>query len=275
MAIYRKLYPRIWPQLAGMSDGERAMAFYVLAGTQTNRIGLFRFMVGAAADELRRPVAATRRHFSSVCRTFGWVYDDAARVVWIPSWWTWNEPENPNVLKGCLKDLDELPATFLTDQFAKNDETLPETLRQTFREVVTTRLNKRFPKRSRNQEQEQEQEQKQDQKQDPRTKSGAAGAAHPSGPVENSDGGGPSRVVDVLDEDLPADKPPAVTDLTTRQVEAIIRREQIELTGDDWVEDVERVKRKIPVGATYQAKTITAAIESMRFKRRAGVGRAP
>jgi hypothetical protein len=43
----------------------------------------------------------------------------------------------------------------------------------------------------------------------------------------------------------------------------------------DWADDAEAVKRKIPPGATYDPQTITAAIESMRFKQHAGVGRAP
>jgi hypothetical protein len=105
-------------------------------------------------------------------------------------------------------------------------------------------------------------------------KSGAAGAAPLAHPVDNSDGGPPGQDDDVTDDDLPPARSRADTNLTTRQVEAIIRRERIPMTSD-WADDAEAVKRKIPPGATYDPQTITAAIESMRFKQHAGVGRAP
>ena len=51
--------------------------------------------------------------FDSVVSKMGWQYDPAARVLYLPSWWRWNGPSNPNEMKGRLKGLDELPETEL------------------------------------------------------------------------------------------------------------------------------------------------------------------
>jgi hypothetical protein len=60
------------------------------------------------------------------------MFDPAAGVFYIPSWWRWNPPANANVLKGNLKDLNEIPPCALLDAFTRNLETLPETFHQTF-----------------------------------------------------------------------------------------------------------------------------------------------
>ena len=53
-------------------------------------------------------------------------------MIYIPSWWRWNPPENVNVLKGNLKDLNDIPPCGLVDAFAHNIGPLPETFHQTF-----------------------------------------------------------------------------------------------------------------------------------------------
>ena len=135
-----------------------------------NRIGLTHFSLSSAAEDLGLTLGTFTKRFANVCRTFGWQYDGRARVLYVPSWWTFNRPENENVLKGVLHDLCDVPASPLVDEFARNLETLPQTFHQTFQE----RLGQRLAQRSPIQEQEQEQEPVQEQ----RPKSSALRALH-------------------------------------------------------------------------------------------------
>ena len=149
---YRKLFPRLWrdPDFRRLKPSTRELVLYLLSGPQTNSIGLFHFSVATAAEDLGVSVDTLRKGLADIGTTFDWRFDAEARVFYIPSWWRWNEPENPNVLKGNLKALSEIPPCGLVDAFSRNLETLPETLHETFIEGCTIRLSKRPP----NQEQE-------------------------------------------------------------------------------------------------------------------------
>jgi hypothetical protein len=147
---YRKLYARLWrhPGFAQLSDGEKVLAFYVLTGPQTNRLGLYVLSIATAAEDLGTVPETLSKRLVNVCQTFGWQFDKRSRVFFCPSWFRWNPPENLNVMKGSLKDLNEIPPCALVDAFARNIETVPETLRETFLEG----LRQRLPKPSPNQE---------------------------------------------------------------------------------------------------------------------------
>lgn len=159
MARYRRLYPRLWHQLQPLDDGHRVVALYCLSGPQSNRIGLFRLSPALAAEDLGTLPRTFLERLSNVCRTFEWRFDEGARVLWIPSWWEWNRPENKNVLISLLSDLEEIPQTALAQEFSNHVATLPQTLRDTFAE----RCLQRLPEPSPNQEQDHEQVQEQEQ----------------------------------------------------------------------------------------------------------------
>jgi hypothetical protein len=166
---YRKVYPRVWrtPTFTALAVELKLLVVYVLTGPQQNRIGLSHFSVFTAAEDLGATPEQIGERLHAVCTAFGWHYDAAARVLFIPSWWTWNQPENPNVLKNLLGDLAEVPPSDLLADFARNIVTLRPTLRGTFRERMAERslerypepINERFPERMPHQEQEQEREQ--------------------------------------------------------------------------------------------------------------------
>lgn len=153
---YRKIFPRLWchPQFLELSEGERLLTLYCLTGPQQNRCGYAKFSISAAAEDLDISPVKADRQMRRICSAFGWEYDRRRRVLFIPSWWTFNCPENPNVMIGVLKDLAEVPPSDLFARFAGNVETLPPTYRETF----TQRIGEPSPK----QEQEQEPEQEQD-----------------------------------------------------------------------------------------------------------------
>lgn len=158
-ARYRKISPRFWrdEKVTGLTMVEKCIALYLFTG-QSNRIGLFNFSPGEAAEDLGTLLQTFREGFEKVCESLNFGWDERARVLYVPTWWKYNCPENPNVLKACLQDLQEIPQTHLLAAFSSNLQYLPQTFHETFLEG----LPKPSMKPSPNQEQEQKQEQKND-----------------------------------------------------------------------------------------------------------------
>ena len=151
---YRKAYPRIWrhPGFRQLSRDEQRLVLYLLYGPQSNRIGLFHFSIFTAAEDLDTTPETLKKGLANVTVTFGWMFDADARVFYIPSWWRWNPPENVKVIKGSLKDLNEIPPSALVDAFATNIDALSDiadkdghTVRETFLDGLRQRLPKRMP----------------------------------------------------------------------------------------------------------------------------------
>ena len=142
---YRLVFPRIWRHAGfrSLSPSSRLVALYLLTGPQGNRLGLFHLSPASAADDLKVAIDTFRKGLADVAQTFGWTFDGDAGVFYIPSWWRWNKPQNENVLRGCLKDLNEIAPSPLVEAFARNLRTLPETFHLTFAECCRQRLVER------------------------------------------------------------------------------------------------------------------------------------
>jgi hypothetical protein len=198
---WRKVTPGFWRdgKVRQLSPPEKLVALYCLTA-QSNRIGLFSFSPGQAIEELdaeveegsgnARETSRERfmKRFSRVVEILNWKWDDENRVLYIPTWWKYNCPQNPNDLKGSLKDVDELPETPLLPEFASNLTHLPELFHQTFTErfvnVRPTSIGT-LPKPLANQEQEQEQEKekKREQKKEQKKASPCDSANRPDDPL--------------------------------------------------------------------------------------------
>jgi hypothetical protein len=191
---YRKLYPRLWrhPRYRALSGSARELTHYVLTGPQANRIGLFHFSIATAAEDLGVSVETCRTRLRDVAATFGWFFDADARVFYIPSWWRWNRPENPDVLKGNLKDLSDVPPSGLCEAFARNLEFLPDTWHQTFVDTCRARLH------TRGSHQEQEQEQGSEQEQGAGARARAKAGSNPSQKPKNEKHGDGTERNDLL-----------------------------------------------------------------------------
>lgn len=176
---YRKVFTRLWrhPKFRALSSDEKVMTIYALTGPQTNRIGLFVFSIGAAHEDLNLSLAAVNRHLTAACKAFGWCFDRDSRVLWIPSWWTWNDPkDNLKAFQGALTDLNDVPQCGLVERFCRNLVGIPPTLHGLMAplwesigdpsgiERVSTSAD--IGARSQEQEQEQEKEQEQEQEQE-------------------------------------------------------------------------------------------------------------
>lgn len=127
---YRRVYTAIWRDrdFKALDAAGKTIALYCLTGPQTNRIGLYYLSFGEMFDDLESVVeslATLRRTFPQVVSRFNWRWDSAESVLWIPSWWKYNLPVNPNVLVGCLDDIADVQKSVLCVDFAENRGDLP------------------------------------------------------------------------------------------------------------------------------------------------------
>ena len=179
---YRKIDPRIWgdERFVRLPNEEKLIALYCLTSPQCNRIGLFRFSMAAAAEDLGTSSETFEKRFRNVCSTMKWPFDPVSKVLFFPTWWRYNCPENGNILLGNLEDLHDVPNTPLVSEFIDNAQLLAPQYRmkagKRWKDVPTKEILERFrsvpgedeetyAKRLGKvvaQEQEQEQEQEQD-----------------------------------------------------------------------------------------------------------------
>lgn len=159
-AKYRKVDPRIWSdeKFVTLDTGDKLLAIYVITA-QSNRIGIFKFSPALAAEDLQlsKSCATRVRH---ICDTFSWRWDDTCRVIYLPTWWKYNRPENKSHFIGCLKDIHDIPQTYLIIEFLENTKYLPEGYHELLVQLLDT-CGTAVPTGHAQQEQEQEQEQEQ------------------------------------------------------------------------------------------------------------------
>lgn len=155
MAKFRKVDPRIWNDegVQALPPLDKLVALYCLTG-QCNRIGIFKFSIALAAEDLGLPADEIRERLDRVCHTLSWGYDAERRVLYFPNWWKYNNPGSPKTLQGILDDVHEVPKTELLQRFATNTEHLGDSLSDTLCHTLSRFLGKGMPY----QEQEQEQE---------------------------------------------------------------------------------------------------------------------
>jgi len=158
---YRKIDPRFWKdeKITQFDPQDKLITLYLFTG-QSNRIGIFSFSPGEAGEDLGMLPQTFAERFRNVRLALNLGWDETFRVLYLPTWWKYNPPENSNNVIGNLKDLDDVPKSHLIDLFAENLQHLAENLRETFTQTLAKRYPERYPKGSPSQEQEQEQEYK-------------------------------------------------------------------------------------------------------------------
>ncbi len=161
---------------------EKLVAIYAFTA-QSNRIGLFNFSPALAAEDLNLEPNVFLLFFDKVCRTFEWRFDNQLRVLYIPTWWKYNAPENPSVFKNCLNDLHDLPSTHLLSHFFANTAHLSRHLHGIFESYSPTPVPPRVETRSPAPEGVKEQEQEQEQEQESGSSEGSPTSGDSSKPV--------------------------------------------------------------------------------------------
>lgn len=172
---YRIIESRMWgdekirrlthPQPCGLS-----LWVYLLTGPHTTSIpGLFVAGEMSLAEALGWPIEGFREGFRELLREGLAKADWAARVVWIPNAIKCNPPANPNVVKGWLSYLVEIPECSLKDEACQHFQAFLASKGPKFEKAFKGSAKasaKGSAKGSRNgmanQEQEQEQEQELD-----------------------------------------------------------------------------------------------------------------
>ncbi len=142
MAKYRKLFPRIWTdeRFARFTRDEKLLTIYCLTCRQCNRIGIYQFSPALASEELGLTLDKVNTVLDTLCDRLSWKYDKANRVLYFPTWWKYNKPDNPKAMIGYLTDLDELPQTPLLQDFASNVDGLSDTVCHTLSEIMEYRI---------------------------------------------------------------------------------------------------------------------------------------
>ena len=188
-AKYRKIDPRLWTdeRFVELGPTEKLVAMYILTA-QSNRCGLFAISNAMGSEQTGIDPDSYAIAFRKVCDTHHWEYDQTRRVVFIPTWFKYNPPENPKHLTGCLRDLHDLPQTALLERFKANTHHLPESCLEVFRIAmgIAIPIAMQYQEQKQEQKQEQEQKQKQEQSLSPRAGGCEAVAATAGEPLPNT-----------------------------------------------------------------------------------------
>lgn len=172
MARYRKIDPRIWndEKFASLShEGQRAFLFILTHPSMTS-LGAFRATKEGIEAELGIDTKGLAKPFQELLSKGLIKYDESCFLVFAPNFLKYNQPENPNVVKGwagCLDLLPECPLLAEVLQRAKLCASANSKTSKAFSEAlgrVTETLSERYAKQLSKglaiQEQEQEQEYK-------------------------------------------------------------------------------------------------------------------
>lgn len=170
MARYRKIDPRIWndEKFASLShEGQRAFLFILTHPSMTS-LGAFRATKEGIEAELGIDPKGFAKPFQELLSKGLIKYDESCFLVFAPNFLKYNQPENPNVVKGwagCLDLLPECPLLAEVLQRAKSCASANSKTFKAFSEAlgrVTETLSERYAKQLSKglaiQEQEQEQE---------------------------------------------------------------------------------------------------------------------
>lgn len=123
---FRKIDPRFWhdEKVQTLDPKQKLLALYLLTGPDVNRIGIYRWSPAKASEELKIDRIDTVCH--TVCHTLSWGYSNAQKLVYFPTWWKYNKPDNEKAFEGYLKDVHDLPTDPLISLFLHNEKYLEE-----------------------------------------------------------------------------------------------------------------------------------------------------
>jgi len=160
---FRKIDPRIWgdEKFRQLKHEEMLVAFYCLTSAQANRIGIFRFSPAHASEDLETLPQTFAKRFDRVIETLKWGWDSAARVLYLPTWWKYNKPMNPNTFKAHLDDFHELPSSPLLAEFCANTRYVSDAMAEHLRNVtrnITPNITPNVSHQEKEKEKEQEKE---------------------------------------------------------------------------------------------------------------------
>ncbi len=131
---YYRVGPRFWSDSRSWSEDARHLGLYVLTGPHRKTEGLFRLPKGYIIDDLQWTPERLAQPFEELVSAGFIRYDDATSVMLIVNALKWQAPQNPNMVKGAIRFIEELPETPLLREFCLSAERLCEPLAEALRE---------------------------------------------------------------------------------------------------------------------------------------------
>ena len=124
MARYRKIDPRIWndEKFRSLSHEAQRAFFFVLTHPSMTGLGAFRISRAGMAEELGLDPKGFAIPFQELLEKGLVKYDEKAFLIYAPNFLKYNQPENPNVIKGWAVALDLLPECALKDEVLRRAE---------------------------------------------------------------------------------------------------------------------------------------------------------
>ena len=181
MSVYRKVDPRVHSdrKYRALSDSGKLLFLTLLTHSNMTALGALQTTAAGLAEEMGWDLAQLKKAMSELTRAGLVQHDNPGRLVWLPNFFRFNQPENPNVVVGWGKAFEKLPDSRLLNAIAASAEAATLGRKETFtaalsrglREAAAKGSPNRFPNGSPkglpdgsadgmpNQEQEQEQEQ--------------------------------------------------------------------------------------------------------------------
>jgi len=162
MSRYSKILRVIWNESAfrSLSDNAKLVYFHLLTSPHQTSVGAMRATVAGLAAEQGWSTKRFRAALTSLAEAGYVEIDDEASYVGFPDFFDWNRPENPNVLKSWVTNLELLPDCQLKYQLCQRLEQLSKELGEPFSEAFKEAFEKGLPKQKQKQQQEQKQKDK-------------------------------------------------------------------------------------------------------------------
>jgi hypothetical protein len=162
LGFHRNIDVRMWGdrkfrQLSKPQPNAQTLWCYLLTGDHTGPVpGLFCVGAAALAEALEWPTEQLRERFAELTANGMAHADWGARVVYLPNAIRHNEPDNPNIVKGWFRYIEQVPECDLKTQ-AIHDlyaylETRGEPFAKPFRERFGEQLAEPYPKQERERE---------------------------------------------------------------------------------------------------------------------------
>ena len=116
---YAKVYSAIWSdrQFMELPDDAKVLYIYIVSCEHGNEIGLFRLSAGYIYDDIGFDIQKARKLMAILAKSNLVLFDETAKMAFIPSFLKWNKIQAENNLKGAALRFDELPPSGLDSLF--------------------------------------------------------------------------------------------------------------------------------------------------------------
>ena len=142
MSRYNEVYQCTWDSkdfksLSKPEPNAQTLWLFLLTGKiRTPLPGIYNVGLGALEDFLKWSRKSLTKCFQELSRNDMVKVDLDNNVIYLPNWDKWNKPQNPNVLKGWLTLLDNIPNCEYKYLYYQQLKSLVEPLKKPFHEVL-------------------------------------------------------------------------------------------------------------------------------------------